>query len=236
MDRQVRRALQPFHGTRSTLCLLRTGFHSWLCRTHNFVFSRLAFCERKLRVPGISNDGSGLEHIQRFVAETYNSAPYPHTRFANRFSFVNHCRPYSNNSRSELLSSAQYAFIRPRYEVIVEGTDDSAITPSTRWREYEFIGKPGDVHHTPPQVAPYHLRLDWLMWFLPFRATVTPEGVAMPYGEEPWFISFMGKLLKGDKPVLGLLRYNPFPDAPPKFVRALLYEYHFATPEDHTTA
>ena len=46
----------------------------------------------------------------------------------------------------------------------------------------------------------------------------------------------MGKLLKGDKPVLGLLRYNPFPDAPPKFVRALLYEYHFATPEDHTTA
>jgi len=42
--------------------------------------------------------------------------------------------------------------------------------------------------------------------------------------------------LKGDKPVLGLLRNNPFPDAPPKFVRALLYEYHFATPEDHRTA
>src|SRR6516165_12422963 len=109
MDRQVRRALQSFHGTRSTLCLLRTSFHSWLCRTHNLIFSRLAFCERKLRVPGISNDGSGLEHIQRFVAETYNSAPSPATGFANRLSFVNHSRPSSNNSRPELLSTTLHA-------------------------------------------------------------------------------------------------------------------------------
>jgi len=35
--------------------------------------------------------------------------------------------------------------------------------------------KPGDLHHTPLQVAPYHLRLDWLMWFLPFRAAVTEK-------------------------------------------------------------
>jgi len=122
---------------------------------------------------------------------------------------------------------------RPRYEVIVEGTDENALVTSTHWREYQFIGKPGDVSHIPPQIAPYHLRLDWLIWFLPFRAYVTPEGVAMPYGQEPWFISFMGKLLKGDEPVLGLLRYNPFPGESPKFVRALLYEYHFTAPEEH---
>jgi len=111
---------------------------------------------------------------------------------------------------------------RPRYEVIVEGTDDAAVTQSTRWREYEFIGKPGDVNHTPPQIAPYHLRLDWLMWF---AALSSPQ-------EHPWFISLLGKLLQNDKPVLGLLRYNPFPDKPPKFVRALIYEYHFTTPEE----
>src|SRR5215472_14012229 len=115
---------------------------------------------------------------------------------------------------------------RPRYEVIVEGTDENTLTPNTRWREYEFIGKPGDVNRIPPQVAPYHLRLDWLMWFAAFSSP----------GEHPWFISFLGKLLEGDKPVLGLLRRNPFPGAPPKFVRALLYEYDFTTPEEHTTA
>ena len=115
---------------------------------------------------------------------------------------------------------------RPRYEVIVEGTDEAVLTPNTHWREYEFIGKPGDVKHTPPQVAPYHLRLDWLMWFAAFSS---PD-------EHPWFISLMGKLLENDRPVLGLLRENPFPDKPPKFVRALLYEYHFTTPaERHQT-
>ena len=111
---------------------------------------------------------------------------------------------------------------RPRYEVIVEGTDEAALTESTRWREYEFIGKPGDVYRTPPQIAPYHLRLDWLMWFAAFSSP----------GDHPWFISFLGKLLENDKAVLGLLRHDPFPDKPPKFVRALLYEYHFTTPAE----
>jgi hypothetical protein len=60
------------------------------------------------------------------------------------------------------------------------------------------------------------------MWFAAFS----------PPSQNPWFISFLEKLLEGDKAVFALLRYNPFPDAPPKFVRALLYEYHFTTPEE----
>ncbi len=111
---------------------------------------------------------------------------------------------------------------RPRYEVVVEGTEEAEVTADTRWREYEFIGKPGDVNRTPPQIAPYHLRLDWLMWFAAFS---TPQ-------EHPWFISLLGKLLENDPAALGLLRYNPFPKAPPKYVRALLYEYHFTTREE----
>ena len=111
---------------------------------------------------------------------------------------------------------------RPRYEVIVEGTDEAVVTENTRWHEYEFIGKPGNVDRTPPQIAPYHLRLDWLMWF---AALSSPE-------DHPWFMSLVGKLLQNDQPVLGLLRYNPFPDEPPKFVRAMLYEYHFTTREE----
>ncbi|HTK44714.1 MAG TPA: lipase maturation factor family protein [Patescibacteria group bacterium] len=108
---------------------------------------------------------------------------------------------------------------RHRDEVIVEGTDAAAIEPDATWREYEFRGKPGDVRRLPPQFAPYHLRLDWLMWFLPLSAR---------YGER-WFVPFLIKLLEGDRPTLALLRSNPFPDAPPRFVRARLYRYRFTT-------
>jgi len=111
---------------------------------------------------------------------------------------------------------------RPRYEVIVEGTDDIVLTSSTRWREYEFKGKPGDPRRRPPQVAPYHLRLDWLMWFASLSS----------YNQQPWFVHFVAKLLDGDRPTLELLRSNPFPDHPPRYIRATLYEYRFATPEE----
>lgn len=110
---------------------------------------------------------------------------------------------------------------RPRYEVIVEGTDDVVITPATQWREYQFKAKPGDVSYRPPQIAPYHLRLDWLMWFAAMSS----------YQDYPWFVNFVAKLLEGDPDVLSLLRVNPFPQKPPRYVRAELYEYHFTTPE-----
>jgi hypothetical protein len=108
---------------------------------------------------------------------------------------------------------------RRRYEIVVEGTADPVPTDRTPWREYEFKGKPGDPRRRPPQVAPYHLRLDWMMWF----AALSP-GYA-----QPWFPTFVQRLLVGDRHVLRLLRLNPFPDEPPRFVRASLYRYRFTT-------
>jgi len=108
---------------------------------------------------------------------------------------------------------------RTRYEIIVEGTADVALSATTEWREYEFRGKPGGVRRMPRQFAPYHLRLDWLMWFLP---------LSRRYGE-PWFKPFLECLLRGDTAVLALLRLNPFPDAPPAYVRARLFEYRFTS-------
>jgi hypothetical protein len=113
---------------------------------------------------------------------------------------------------------------RPRYEVVVEGTDEGVLTQSTKWREYEFKGKPTSTSRMPAQIAPYHLRLDWLMWFASFSE----------YYQNAWFVNFIAKLLENDRPVLSLLRTNPFPDAPPRYVRALLYEYHFTTPAERT--
>jgi len=111
---------------------------------------------------------------------------------------------------------------RNRDEVIVEGTDASAVDAGTTWREYEFKGKPGDVRRLPPQFAPYHLRLDWLMWFLPLSSR---------YGER-WFVPFLVKLLEGDRQTLALLGRNPFPGEPPRFVRARLYRYRFTTAQE----
>jgi hypothetical protein len=111
---------------------------------------------------------------------------------------------------------------RTRYEVIVEGTADASLTPATAWREYEFKGKPGDTSRMPAQIAPYHLRLDWLMWFAAMSR----------YEQQPWFVNFVAKLLQGDTDTLGLLRANPFPERPPRYVRAQLYEYHFTTPAE----
>jgi Lipase maturation factor len=111
---------------------------------------------------------------------------------------------------------------RPRYEVVIEGTSDAVVTDKTAWRAYEFKAKPGDPSRLPPQIAPYHLRLDWMMWF---AALGTPT-------QHPWFTSLLVKLLQGDRAVLGLMGANPFPDAPPRWVRARFYEYRFTTPEE----
>ena len=107
---------------------------------------------------------------------------------------------------------------RERYEVIVEGTA-SPDPGAGSWKEYEFPGKPGDVRTRPPQVAPYHLRLDWLLWFVPLS----------PAYAEGWLIPFLRRLLEGDRLVRGLIRVDPFPDAPPSWVRARLFHYRFTT-------
>ncbi len=120
---------------------------------------------------------------------------------------------------------------KDRYEIVVKGTDSAEITPTTEWREYEFRSKPGDIYRTPQQYAPYHLRLDWLMWFLPFSMQVEGHEI-LTQGYPIWFIRFEKKLLEGDKQTLGLLRTNPFASAPPRFLRAEVYLYHFTTPEE----
>jgi hypothetical protein len=111
---------------------------------------------------------------------------------------------------------------RTRYEIAIEGTTDDAVTPETVWREYAFKGKPGDPGRRPPQIAPYHLRLDWLMWF----AAMSPRP------RDVWFYTLVDRLLEGDRAVTGLLASNPCADAPPRFVRARYYRYRFTTPEE----
>lgn len=106
-----------------------------------------------------------------------------------------------------------FAVMTPtRPEIIVEGSNDGA-----HWEAYEFRYKPGDVMRRPRFVEPHQPRLDWQMWF----------AALSDYRNEPWFLKFCQRLLQGSPDVLALLDKNPFPSAPPRYIRALLYEYHF---------
>jgi hypothetical protein len=107
---------------------------------------------------------------------------------------------------------------RERYELVIEGTSARSIDEHTRWLEYQLPCKPGRVDRRPCLVTPYHYRLDWQLWFVPLS----------PDYQRRWFLSLTYKLLQGDAAVLGLFAENPFPEVPPRFIRASFYRYRFA--------
>lgn len=102
-----------------------------------------------------------------------------------------------------------------RNEIIIQGLEDE----KSSWKDYEFYFKPGDPRRMPPQVAPYQPRLDWQMWFAALSG----------YENHPWLAGFVIGLLEGKADIIRLLRYNPFPEKPPKYIRAVIYEYKFNT-------
>lgn len=101
-----------------------------------------------------------------------------------------------------------------RPEIVIEGSNNKKT-----WLAYEFRYKPGDLFHRPPFVAPHQPRLDWQMWF----AALGP----VERERNRWFASLCLRLLQGQPKVLALLGKNPFPTAPPRYLRATLYDYHF---------
>ena len=105
-----------------------------------------------------------------------------------------------------------------RPEIVFEGTDEEFVTVSTQWRAYEFKCKPGDVYRRPCIISPYHYRLDWQIWF---AAMSDPN-------RHGWTLHLVWKLLHNDPGALSLLANDPFPDRPPRYIRAVLYEYEFA--------
>lgn len=101
-----------------------------------------------------------------------------------------------------------------RPEIEVQGSRDGE-----HWEPYAFRWKPGDPARRPRFVQPHQPRLDWQMWFAALSGP----------GRAPWLLAFLDRLLEGSPPVLRLLRANPFPDAPPRYVRARLWDYRFTT-------
>lgn len=101
-----------------------------------------------------------------------------------------------------------------RNEIVIEGSDDGVT-----WKEYEFPYKPGDLSRRPMYVAPHQPRLDWQMWFAALGS----------FQQNPWVNALLLRLLEGSPTVGRWFSVNPFPDKPPRFIRASLYEYHFTS-------
>jgi len=102
---------------------------------------------------------------------------------------------------------------RERANVVFEGTDAASPDDESAWKPYPYKGLPTDTAEAPRQIAPYQLRLDWQMWF---AAMDSPQ-------RYPWTVHLVWKLLHNDPGAIGLFASNPFPNRPPRFVRATLY-------------
>jgi hypothetical protein len=109
---------------------------------------------------------------------------------------------------------------RTRPVIIFEGSNDPDPERATDWKEYPYVGSPWDPKLSPPQIAPYQPHLDWQLWF---AAMSSPR-------QYPWTLNLIWKLLHNDPATLSLFAGNPFPDHPPRYIRVVLYTYHFAEP------
>ena len=104
-----------------------------------------------------------------------------------------------------------------RKEIIIEGSYDGE-----NWKTYEFKYKPGDTKQYPIQVAPHQPRIDWQMWFASLS----------DFQSNPWFLNLMIRLVKNEKDVTSLIKYNPFENKPPAYLRAMFYQYTFTTKKE----
>jgi Lipase maturation factor len=103
---------------------------------------------------------------------------------------------------------------RGRYEIEFQGSNDGQ-----QWTAYPFRYKPQALNQPPGIYAPYQPRLDWNLWFASLGF----------WREYPIVISTEERLLAANKDVLALFAGNPFSSAPPRQVRAVLWQYWFTT-------
>jgi hypothetical protein len=108
-----------------------------------------------------------------------------------------------------------FAVMTPnRYEIEFQGSDDG-----TTWIAYPFQYKPQALNKAPGIYAPYQPRFDWNLWFASLGSWT--QYPIVPRTEE--------SLLTNDPAVLSLFAGNPFPNHPPRMVRAVLWQYWFTT-------
>jgi Lipase maturation factor len=103
---------------------------------------------------------------------------------------------------------------RGRYEIEFQGSNDGQT-----WIAYPFRHKPQDLDRPPRIYAPYQPRFDWNLWFASLGE----------WRDNPLVLRTEWRLLSSDLDVLALFAANPFPQGPPRQVRAVLWQYWFTS-------
>ena len=137
------------------------------------------------------------------IAETKFDLPQPLKQFKGIFEHLNIVNGYGLFA----------VMTTTRLEIAIEGSMDG-----DTWVPYVFKYKPGPVDRAPPLVAPLQPRLDWQMWFAALG----------DIEQNTWLLSFVRRLLQNEPSVIALLQTNPFPEKPPRYIRATMYDYRFS--------
>jgi hypothetical protein len=106
---------------------------------------------------------------------------------------------------------------RGRYEIEFQGSNDGQ-----SWTPYLFRYKPQALDKAPGIYAPYQPRFEWNLWFASLGEW--RQNDLVPLTEE--------RLLENDPDVLALFRANPFGEAPPRYARAVLWQYWFTSMDE----
>ncbi|MDY6761531.1 MAG: lipase maturation factor family protein [Candidatus Nanohaloarchaea archaeon] len=224
-------APQPFAAVAGVATIL---FQGWLMLSGNFAFLNLLTI-----VLAVATFSDGM--LQALPLEVVAAAPVPPLHQAAVILLTGITAALSVGPVRNMLSSRQRmnwsfnplhivntygafgSITRERYQLVIEGTDEEH--PSEEdWEEYTFKGQPVALDERPPQWAPYHLRLDWQLWFAAMQPRPTPR--------QRWLFALLHQLLQDDEDALSLVDHNPFPGEPPDQVRVRRYRYTFTEPEE----
>ena len=106
---------------------------------------------------------------------------------------------------------------RGRYEIEFQGSNDGS-----NWIAYPFRYKPQALNDAPGIYAPYQPRFEWNLWFASLGEWRQNDFAPLTQ----W------RLLRNSRDVVALFRANPFPNVPPRFARAVLWQYWFTSREE----
>ncbi|HSH39426.1 MAG TPA: lipase maturation factor family protein [Chthoniobacterales bacterium] len=183
-----------------------------------------AFVRRKATQP--ASPAIGTARVQRAAAATVLAATLPLNAMLIYSAFKPEAMPprplvgYQDALEPFRIVNGYGLFrvmTKTRPEIVIEGSADGV-----DWLPYAFKWKAGDVQNAPRRVAPHQPRLDWQMWFAALGS----------YRQNRWFLGLCERLFENSPEVVALLERNPFPDAPPRYIRGIVYDYEFTTPAE----
>lgn len=223
-------APQPYASIAGALTI---GFQLWLMGTGNFAWLNALTAVQALA----TFDDAALSWLLPIEAPAV--APTPQAQSIVAFVVALLVLALSVRPAKNLLSEAQTmnrgydplhlvntygafgSITDTRYQLVVEGTRETNPDEGD-WTAYGWTGQPGPTDERPGQWAPYHLRLDWQLWFAAMRPRPGPR--------QRWLYRFLEKLLDADPATRSLLGDDPFGDDPPERVRVVRYRYRYTTP------